>query len=161
MLHAMALRVRILVLAPALVLVTSAVLAGLPPTTRAAGVTLYVDGKHGSDRDSGRTWDEALKTIQAAARKLPHDRQAAGWTIVVRGYADYVYRERPVPGGYDRAGTAESPVVFTAEGWSPGADDYVKPIVSGAWQAPRPGRSWQADATRGVWFTAWDRAPIG
>jgi hypothetical protein len=161
MLLAMPRRVRILALAPALVLVTSAVLAGLPPTTRAAGVTLYVDGKHGSDRSSGRTWDEALKTIQAAARKLPHDRQAAGWAIVVRGYVDYVYRERPVPGGYDRAGTAESPVVFTAEGWSPGADDYVKPIVSGAWLAPKPGRRWQADAVSGVWFTAWDRAPIG
>ena len=63
---------------------------------------------------------------------MPNDGAAAGWTVVVRGYADYIYRERPVPGNYDRRGTASAPVVFTAEGWTPGATDYAKPIVSGA-----------------------------
>ena len=127
----------------------------------AAGVTLFVDGKHGSDKNDGRSWGEAFKTINHAARKIPHGTAAAGWTVVVRGYDDYLYRERPVPGAYDRAGTAGAPVVFTAEGWSPGADDYVKPIVSGALVAPRPGKSWQADSTNGVWSTAWTDKPGG
>ena len=91
---------------------------------------------------------------------MPNDGAAAGWTVVVRGYADYIYRERPVPGNYDRRGTASAPVVFTAEGWTPGATDYAKPIVSGAKVAPQPGKSWQADST-GVWSTTWSSQPSG
>ncbi len=132
-----------------------------PAPTAAAGVTLYVDGKHGSDNNDGRSWGDAYKTINHAARRVPRGTAAAGWTVVVRGYSDYVYRERPVPGSYDRAGTAGAPVVFTADGWSPGATDYVKPIVSGARVAPEGNRSWTADPTNGVWSTPWSSAPSG
>ena len=150
------------VLLPALLLVAWTVVPAVnPPSAAAAGVTLYVDGKHGSDNNDGRSWNEAFKTINYAARRVPSDSAAAGWTVVVRGYSDYVYRERPVPGNYDRRGTASAPLVFTAEGWSPGASDYVKPIVSGAEIAPRPGRSWQADSTNGVWSTSWSSQPKG
>lgn len=132
-----------------------------PAQTAAAGVTLFVDGKHGSDSNGGRSWGDAYKTINYAARRVPNGIAAAGWTVVVRGYTDYIYRERPVPGNYDRAGTANAPVVFTAEGWSPGATDYVKPIVSGAQVAPHSGNSWAPDSTNGVWSTSWGSAPSG
>ena len=132
-----------------------------PPLAAAAGGTIYVDGKHGSDNNDGQSWAEAYKTINYAARHVPSESAAAGWTVVVRGYGDYIYRERPVPGNWDRRGTAGAPVVFMAEGWSPGAADYVKPIVSGAELAPEPGRSWQADATHGVWSTSWSSEPLG
>ena len=151
--------------APALVLVAALVATAVasvsPQPAATAATTLYVDGKHGSDGNNGRSWGEAYRTINRAAREVPRGSAAAGWTIVVRGYVDYVYRERPVPGGYDRAGRTGEPLVFMADGWSPGASDYVKPIVSGALEAPQPGRSWQADASAGVWSTAWDAAPVG
>jgi hypothetical protein len=150
-----------LMLALAMLLGPAAGAVTLPAPARAAAQTLYVDGKHGSDGNSGLSWNDALKTINRAARKVPDLASAAGWTVEVRGYTDYIYRERPVPGNWDRWGTASAPVVFTAEGWSPGATDYVKPIVSGALLAPQPGRSWQADGTSGVWSTAWDSAPVG
>ena len=111
-----------------------------PAPAAAAGVTLYVDGKHGSDSNGGRSWGDAYKTINYAARRVPNGVAAAGWTVVVRGYTDYIYRERPVPGNYDRAGTAGAPVVFMADGWSPAGTDYVKPIVSGAQVAPHVGQ---------------------
>ena len=50
-----------------------------PAPTAAAGVTLYVDGKHGSDTNDGLSWGEALKTINHAARQLPNGGAAAGW----------------------------------------------------------------------------------
>jgi len=147
----------------ALAIVAALVCGSLAPmaSVQAAGTTLYVDGKHGNDNDNGRSWGEAFRTINRAAREVPHGNAAAGWTVIVRGYTDHIYRERPVPGGYDRWGTAGSPLVFMAEGWAAGSSDYVKPIVSGAMVAPQPGRSWQADSTNGVWHTAWDGAPIG
>jgi hypothetical protein len=55
-----------------------------------------VDGKHGSDNNGGRSWNDAYKTINFAARRVPGGSAAAGWTVLVRGYADYIYRERPV-----------------------------------------------------------------
>ncbi|HEX6473585.1 MAG TPA: right-handed parallel beta-helix repeat-containing protein [Candidatus Limnocylindria bacterium] len=131
-----------------------------PVPAVAAGTTLYVDGKNGNDGNNGRTWGAAYRTINRAAREIPRGNNAAGWTVIVRGYEDYVYRERAVPGGYDRRGVAGSPVVFMAEGWSAGGTDYVKPIVSGALVAPRQGRSWQADATKGVWWTSWSTTPV-
>ncbi|HEX2193672.1 MAG TPA: right-handed parallel beta-helix repeat-containing protein [Candidatus Limnocylindria bacterium] len=153
--------VSLAVLACAALLVTAvlASAAALPQPASAAGVTLYVDGKHGHDGNNGRSWGEAYKTINHAARQVPRGTAAAGWTIVVRGYADYIYRERPVPGSYARAGTAQSPLVFTAEGWSPGATNYVKPIVSGALLAPKTGARWHADQSAGVWWTPWSSAP--
>jgi len=109
------------------------------PAAAASGTTLYVDGKHGDDSASGLSWGAAFRTINRAARKIPRGQAAAGWKVVVRGYTDFVYRERPVPGGYDRSGTASSPVVFMAEGWAAGETSYTKPIVSGGMAAPRPG----------------------
>lgn len=135
--------------------------ASHPAHVRAAGTTLYVDGKAGNDDNDGRSWAEAYRTINRAAKEVPRGTAAAGWTVVVRGYTDYIYRERPVPGGYSRTGVAGSPLVFTAEGWSPGATDYVKPIVSGALVAPQPGQSWRADSTPKVWWTRWSGAPVG
>jgi hypothetical protein len=157
----MTLRSRSVVLALAMLVAWSLGDSVTPPPAIGAGITLYVDGKHGSDSDSGLSWDHAFRTINRAARKVPRDSQAAGWMVVVRGYSDYVYRERPVPGAYDRAGTASNPLIFTAEGWAPGATNYVKPIVSGGLVAPKAGRSWQGDSTSHVWWTAWDAAPAG
>lgn len=136
------------------------VLPATPPAA-AAGTTLYVDGKHGNDDNSGLSWGAAFRTINRAARKIPRGQAAAGWRVVVRGYTDFIYRERPVPGGYDRSGTASSPVVFMAEGWAPGDTSYTKPIVSGGMAAPLAGNGWQADSTSGVWSTSWSVVPAG
>lgn len=127
----------------------------------AASATLYVDGKHGSDANSGDSWGNALRTINHAARQVPHGAAAAGWTVVVRGFTDYIYRERPVPGGYDRWGTASAPLVFSAEGWTAGGKGYVKPIVSGGIVAPKEGNGWLADVAAGVWHTRWSQPPAG
>jgi hypothetical protein len=132
-----------------------------PPRASAAATTLYVDGKHGSDSNTGLSWAAAFRTINRAARQVPHGSAAAGWMVIVRGYADYIYRERPVPGGYDRWGTSTAPLVFSAEGWAAGSTTYVKPIVSGGLVAPQAGRVWQADATSGIWYTGWDQPPAG
>lgn len=135
--------------------------AGLvvPQSASAAG-TLYVDGKHGSDTNSGTSWGSAFKTINKAAQKVPHG-AVGGWTVVVRGYADHVYRERPVPGGYDRWGASGAPLVFQAEGWVAGATSYVKPIVDGGLVAPSAGNTWQATGWSKVWSTPWATAPRG
>lgn len=141
----------------------SAMLAAAPvaPPVMAVGTTLYVDGKHGNDNNSGLSWNDALRTINRAARKVPRGQAAAGWSVIVRGYTDHIYRERPVPGAYARSGTSSSPVVFMAEGWQAGSTSYVKPIVSGGISAPLPGKSWQRDSTSGIWHTAWNEAPAG
>lgn len=150
----------LLVLA-ALLAATLAVPAAPPTPAAGAGTTLYVDGKHGNDGNDGRSWGEAYRTINKAAREVPRGTAAAGWTVIVRGYDDHVYRERPVPGGYSREGLPGAPLVFMAEGWSAGATDYVKPVVSGALLAPETGNSWRADSTAKVWWTPWSGAPTG
>ena len=132
--------------------------AAMAPAAGAAGGTLYVDGKNGSNTNSGLSWGSALKTIYAASSKVPREGAAAGWKVIVRGYTDYLYRERPAPGGYQRWGTASSPLVFQAEGWSPGASNYVKPRLSGALSAPRAGKSWTS-LGGGVWSTPWPTKP--
>lgn len=142
-------------------LLAGASVAVAPPPARAAGVTLHVDGKHGDDGNDGRSWGTALRTIYRAAQLVPHGSQAAGWTVLVRGYADHVYRGRPAPGGYDRWGSASSPLVFQAEGWSPGSDAYVRPIVSGGMVLPRPGASWTRSPWARVWFTSLSSPPRG
>ncbi len=123
---------------------------------------LYVDGKTGNDANSGLEPTKALKTIARAANMLPAGSRAAGWTVSVKGYSDYVYRERPVPPGWDRSGTAAAPVTFQATDYSPGfASTYVKPVVSGAEIAPAAGQSWVGSGLRGVWQTPWTNAPLG
>lgn len=125
----------------------------------AAPQTLYVDGKHGNDGNSGASWQAAFKTIYEAARRVPRGTTGAGWRVVVRGYSDYLYRGRPMPGGWNRSGVAGSPIVFEAEGWSPGANDYVRPIVSGGLKAPSAGKSWARASAGGVWYTPWSIKP--
>ena len=127
----------------------------------AAGGTYYVDGRSGNDANTGLTEKSAFKTIHRAAAMVPTGSAAAGWTINVKGYADYVYRERPIPPAWVRAGTATAPIVFQATGYVPGStSDYVKPIVSGAAIAPAAGQRWSTTTHPGVWRTKWSVAPI-
>lgn len=137
-------------------------LGAAAPASAAVSHTLYVDGKNGSDANDGTSWGEAVRSINVAARKVPRGAgKAAGWTVVIRGYDDYVYRERPIPGGFDRGGASGAPLVFQAEGWEAGTSDYVKPIVSGGRVAPSAGNHWTATSTPGVYSTPWSSAPAG
>jgi hypothetical protein len=126
-----------------------------------AGKTLYVDGKIGSDTNTGTSPTTALKTIAKATMKIPAKSAAAGWTVVVQGYKDYIYRERPIPAGWGGSGTSSAPVTFQAAGYVPSRSSYVKPIVSGSELAPSAGQSWQATNTPGVWRTPWATTPNG
>ena len=131
------------------------------PTAPARGASsvFYVDGKNGSDSNSGADLANAYKTIAAAASNLPSKGAAAGWKIRVVGYGDYVYRERPIPPGWDRSGSASAPIVFEAVGYNGTSSGYTMPIVSGADKAPASGKSWSAVST-GVWKTPWQTAPF-
>lgn len=144
-----------LAIATFLLLASSAV-----PSALAAGGTLYVDGKTGSDANDGHTPSEAFKTIAKAASKIPTGSSAAGWVVSVKGYTDHVYRERAIPPGWDRHGTASAPIVFQATGYRASSSGYVKPIVSGADLAPRSGERWVASGTTGVWKTPWPTKPV-
>lgn len=135
--------------------------AAIPPAAGAAANVLYVDGKTGNDANNGLSTTSAFKTIAKAAAALPAGSGAAGWTVNVRGYSDYVYRERPIPPGWDRRGTSSAKVTFQATGYVAGSGGpYVKPIVSGADLAPAPGQQWTASTTSGVWKTPWAAAPF-
>lgn len=138
---------------PSIVGLDSPVIGAVTPPT------LYVDGKHRSDNSTGSSWAMALKTINTAARRVPRGTGGAGWTIVVRGYTDYLYRERPIPGGWDRNGVSGSPIVFQAEGWSPGSTSYVRPIVEGGVSAPGAGKNWVRSSYAGVWYAPWATKP--
>jgi hypothetical protein len=145
---------------------TIAVLAGallaatFAPAAGAASATYYVDGKTGSDSNNGLSASSAFKTIAKAASRLPAGSAAAGSKVIVKGYTDYLYRERPIPSQFASAGTASAPVVFQAAGYVPGsAGSYVKPIVVGSDKAPASGKSWTASSTKGVWYTPWATAP--
>lgn len=135
--------------------------AALPTAVGAASKTLYVDGKTGSDSHSGTSATDAFKTIAKAAASLPAGSGAAGWTINVKGYSDYVYRERPVPPGWDRRGTSTAKITFQATGYVAGSSGgYVKPIVSGADIAPAAGQRWSTTSTSGVYVTPWTVKPF-
>lgn len=135
--------------------------ATIAPGTSAAGTTLYVDGKNGSDRDAGTSPETALQSIEEAASRVPTGSAAAGWTIIVKGYTDHIYRERPVPTDWGRRGTASARVTFQALGYQAGASgSYVRPIVSGADKAPRSGQTWQRSDRAGVWKTPWPEKPF-
>ena len=133
---------------------------GVPPALLAAAPAFYVDGRQGSDANDGRSPGSAFRTISKAAAALPPGREAAGWVVNVQGYPDYTYRERPIPTGWDRAGTASAPVVFRATGYVAGDPHaYVKPIVSGS-EVVTPA-AWKPSATAGVWYASWASAPFG
>jgi len=137
-------------------------LAGsLPTSVGAASKTLYVDGKTGSDSDDGSSPADAYRTIAKAASSLPAGSSAAGWTVSVKGYSDYVYRERPIPPGWDRRGASGAPVTFQATGYAAGSSaNYTKPIVSGADIAPLVGEKWSTTSTGGVYVTPWTAKPF-
>lgn len=131
----------------------------IPPAAGGATNVLYVDGKTGSDSNLGRSTSDAFKTIAKAAAALPAGSGAAGWTVNVKGYTDYVYRERPIPPGWERRGTSSAKVTFQALGYVAGATgNYVKPIVSGADVVPKT--SWKASSTSGVWYAPWATTPF-
>src|SRR4029079_18886319 len=135
------------------------VAAAMPVATSAASTTLYVDGKTGNDSNGGHATRDAFKTIARAAAKLPAGSSAAGWTVSVKGYTDYVYRERPIPPGWDRRGTSGHPITFQATGYVAGASSgYVKPIVSGADVVPKT--SWKASSTSGVYYAPFATTPF-
>ena len=144
------------------VLMAGALLAtAFPTAVGAAGGTFYVDGKNGSDSNDGRSAGDAFKTIAKAAAELPAGSGAAGWTVTVKGYTDYVYRERPIPPGWDRRGTSTSAqVTFQALGYQPGSSaSYVKPIVSGADVIPAD--RWASVSGRpGVYRASWGVTPF-
>ena len=130
-----------------------------PRPVNAAPNILYVDGKTGSDSNAGSGLGDAFRTIAAAANALPSKGGAAGWTIRVVGYTDHIYRERPVPPGWDRKGTADAPIVFEAVGYNGGPSGYTKPIVSGGDVAPASGTTWTT-AGAAVWKTPWPAKPF-
>jgi hypothetical protein len=135
--------------------------AAIPPAVGAASNVLYVDGKTGNDGNSGGSPTSAFKTIAKAAAALPGGSGAAGWTVNVKGYSDYVYRERPIPPGWDRRGTSSAKITFQATGYVAGSGgSYAKPIVSGADIAPASGQQWTASTTSGVWKTPWATTPF-
>jgi Right handed beta helix region len=145
----------------ALALVASLATMTAPPAAAAAS-TFYVDGKTGSDGNDGRSPSSAFKTIAKAAAAIPSGSAAAGWVVEVKGYSDYIYRERPIPPGWDRHGAAGAPIVFRASGYATGSfAKYVKPIVSGADVAPRSGEAWVPSGTADVWKTPWPTKPFG
>jgi hypothetical protein len=138
-----------------------ALLAGLmlPVPAGAGATTLYVDGKQGSDSNSGRSPSDAFKTIARASASIPAG-FAGGWTVVVQGYTDYVYRERPVPSAFSSYGSSTARVVYRAAGYAAGSNaDYVKPIVSGGDVAPVAGQRWSTTSYPGVWRTPWSVEP--
>ena len=140
---------------------TFALAAIAAPVAATSGGVLYVDGKTGSDSNSGLSAGAALKTIHAAAAKIPTGAAAAGWTVSVKGYSDYIYRERPIPPAWERTGTSSAPIVFEATGYvASSRTAYVKPIVSGADIAPAAGQHWSATTSANVWSTPWATAPI-
>ena len=143
-----------------LALVASAVLAAaLPTAVHGASKTYYVDGKTGNDGNSGLSTSSAFKTIAKAAGAIPSGSAAAGAKVIVKGYSDYLYRERPIPSEFARAGTASAPIVFQASGYKAGSTGYVKPIVVGSDVAPASGKSWTRSSTTGVYYTPWTTTP--
>lgn len=146
----------------ALLLAALGVAALGPVPAQAAAVTLYVDGKTGNDADDGRSTAAAFRTIARAASALPAGSLAAGSKVVVKGYTDYVYRERAIPAAWNRRGAAGAPIKFQASGYVAGsAATYVKPIVSGGDVAPKSGQRWVPSGTAGVWKTPWPDQPFG
>jgi hypothetical protein len=133
-------------------------LGGMIPTAQAAGGIYYVDGKTGNDSDDGLSTGQAFKTIAKAADMIDQKSNPAGWIVEVKGYTDYVYRERPIPPGWAAAGTSGSPIVFRASGYAAGSSSYTKPIVSGS-SVVSP-TAWTSHSS-GVWKASWPTKPFG
>ena len=147
---------RFLKLLPSAALLAQLLLASASPAAAVAGGTLYVDGKHGNDGNSGTSLAQAFKHISTAAASLPAGSGAAGWTVKIVGYTDYVYRERPIPTGWDRAGTSGSPITFEAYGYNGTSNGYVRPIISGA---DRASSLAVASGYSKIWKQSWTTKP--
>jgi len=117
-----------------------------------AAPTIFVDGKHGSDSNTGTSLGAAFKTIKAGMWALRY-----GGTLDVVGYDDYVYYETMTGSQWFINGTASSPVVIRAHGY--GTSGYVRPIVSGARVVSRPGQGkWTRPSPTSypdLWWTPW------
>jgi parallel beta-helix repeat protein len=121
-------------------------------SAKAAGPTIYVDGKHGSDANTGTSLGSAFKTVKAGIWAIRY-----GGTLDVVGYNDYVYYETMSGSQWYINGSASSPVVIQAYGY--GTSGYVRPIISGAKVVSRPGQGrWtrpNATSYPNVWVTSW------
>ena len=120
-------------------------------TTASASSVFYVDGKHGSDANSGTSIGAAVKTLAAGMDLI----RSSGRLEVV-GYDDYVYYEAATR-SYWVGATQGNPAVIEAYGY--GTPGYVRPIISGAMVVSRPGASvwYRPNATSypDVWATPW------
>jgi hypothetical protein len=150
---------RLRIAATSLTLLFAVGLTAIAPAA-AASTTLYVDGKTGNDANDGHSSTSAFRTIAKAAMSIPKG-SAPGWSVVVKGYTDYIYRERAIPWSYASSGSSSAPIVFKAAGYVAGSGGtYVRPIVSGADTAPRPGQSWSSSSRPGVYWTSWTEEPF-
>lgn len=102
----------------------------------AAGRTLYVNGRRGSDGNSGTSPDRALKTISAGARVL----RGGDKLIVGPG----VYYERPVFG--DMGASPDKPVWILAQ-------PRGEAVISGTWEAAAEGKIKWTPEGGGVYST--------
>jgi hypothetical protein len=145
-----------------LLVATVVALVGPPAPARAAtaGPILYVDGKIGHDDQVGVTWttywglspDHPFKTVKRALDETKHGSPAA---IRIKGYNDYVYREK-IDRGY-RMGSATTPVVissYTSE--ELGSATPVRPIIDGGITVGKKGwsRPWPTKYPH-VWCKTW------
>ena len=145
-------------LLPLLVLAAMAVsMVGTVTPAAAATRTLYVDGKNGSDGNSGTSLSSAFKTVAKGLAEVY--REGTGRVadrVVIVGYNDYVYRERSEASVY-LPGTSSAPIVI--EGLGYGQAGYVRPTISGATVVSWPGdtRWTRPDATKypNVWQIPW------
>ena len=146
-----------------LVLVLLLLAALAPVATQAATIrTLYVDGKTGSDSNSG-TSSAPFKTVAKGLAEVY--REGVGRVadrVQIKGYSDYVYYEKAT-GGHYLPGTSSTPIVVEGSGY--GTSGYVRPVISGAQVVSRPnqGKWTRPDATRypNVWSTPWTTAVPG
>ena len=93
-------------------LVALLIVSMTPSPGQAIGTSLYVDGKTGRDTNDGRTPTTAFKTIARAAAVIPAGTAGAGWSVRIKGYTDYVYRERAIPPSWTHSGTSAAPIKF-------------------------------------------------
>ena len=127
------------------------------PAAAANSPTIYVDGKHGSDANSGTSLASAFKTVGRGMWAVRY----SGHLFVV-GYNDYTYYETPTK-SYWVLATANNPATIEAYGY--GTSGYVRPIISGALVVNRPGSTrWyrpNASLYPDVWATSWTTPIVG
>jgi len=142
----------------ALAILTVAALGPGVASASVGGPTFYVDGKNGSDANSGSSLDAAFKTVKAGVWALRY-----GGTLDVVGYDDYIYREQMTGSQWFINGSATTPIVIRAHGYDSG--DYVRPIISGAKVVSLPGQGrWtrpNAASYPDLWQTPWSTAIPG